>query len=323
LEDTLTTRLRGGSFTAISAGTRPTETVYRDRLITLSDNAILASRVGDHDDTALSSDVSDTLRPILFQLSESGDTGDDVVVTVSHKDSYLLGFTDSETWVLSGDPATGQLRRISDQVGIVDEDAWCVNHDIVYFLAEDGLYSVGADGSGLKAISEDKIPEDLASVTGTCTLTYNHSDRGVYIHKTGMDWFYDTERDQFWPFDTDTTDSHVLIGPLRIGGPNEYGLIQTLHGIIAEDSGTVYWRIVKGDTAEKACDNGKLAITAALAGTDYSRYVCAEGGWEEGRSCTEWPRTRAVWAVLWLSSSADWAYESIVMETVPFGRIRT
>jgi len=324
LEDELTTRLRGGSFTAINAGSRPSEILYRDRILTFDSNAITATRMGDHTDTTMSADVSDTMRPKLFQLSEAGETGDDVVALIPHKDSFLLGFTAGETWVQQGDPYEAPLRRVSDEVGIIGEDAWCVAHDTVYFLSSQGLYAVGANGSGLKALSEDKIPEDLTGVDDDdCTLTYNHSDRGVYIHLTsGVSWFYDTERDGFWPFDTDSTDSHLLIGPLRIAGPNQFGLIQTLHGIMAAASGTVVWRIVPGDTAEEACDNGKLAITAALAGNDFDEYHDANGAWDAGRSHTFWPRCRCAWCCVWLSSAATWAHESVILETVPFGRIK-
>lgn len=58
LEDSLTTRLRGGSFTAQTAGSKDSP-VYRDRAITFSDKAITAARQGDPTDTALSTDVSD------------------------------------------------------------------------------------------------------------------------------------------------------------------------------------------------------------------------------------------------------------------------
>jgi hypothetical protein len=279
--------------------------------------------VGDHTDTDLSSDVSDTFRPALFQLSEAGEVGEDVVALITHKDSYLLGFTSGETWIQTGDPYTGTRRCVSREVGIVGADAWCVNHDTVYFLSSHGLYSIGADGSGLKALSEDKVPEDLTGVTDdSCTLTYQHSDRGVYIHKTGMDWLYDTEREGFWPFDTSTSDSHVLIGPLRIGGPNQFGLIQTIHGVMASGSGTVVWRLVPGNTAEEAASNGKAAITASLAGSDYDEYYQGNGAWEAGRSHTGWPRVRCAWCCVWLHASSDWAFESVVLETTPFGRIR-
>jgi hypothetical protein len=321
LEDALTNRLRGGSFTGISAGARPSTIVYRDRLLTFSTNAITASRMGDHTDTGLSADVSDTMRPALFQLSEADAIGNDVVALVPHKDSFLLGFTATETWVLKGDPHTGTLRQVSDEVGIVGANAWCKREDTVYFLSSSGLYAIGADGGDLQAISEDKIPEDLTGVSDTtATLTYQHSDRGVYIHTTAdIDWFYDTAREGFWPFNTGETDSHLLIGPLRLGSVDMRGLIQTLHGIVAAGSATVNWRIVPGQTAEEAADNGKAAITADLADGSYASYIQGSGTWTAGRSQTAMPRVSAMWACLWLSSAGTWAIEGITMKTLPAG----
>jgi hypothetical protein len=322
LEDDLTNRLRGGSFVGVAAGAR-TSPVYRDRAITFSSNAIKAARQGTSTDTTLSADVSDVARPILFQLSEAGSTGSTVVAVIPHKDSHLLCFTAGETWVMAGDPAAGGLRRVSDQVGIIGANAWCVAHDMVYFLSEHGLYSMGADGSNLKPLSEDKVPKDLTGITdAACTLTYNHADRGVYIHKTSTDWFYDTERDQFWPFSTASTNSHLLIGPLRLGGLDSYGMIQQIHGIMASSSATVAWRLVPGDTAEEVCDNGKAAITAALAGTDYDQYVSGSGAWDAGRSSIGWPRATSMWVCVWLSSAGTWAFESVHLTVVPFGRWR-
>jgi len=323
LEDSLTNRLRGGSFTAIDAGDRE-DLVYRDRLLTIDGNVIQVSRQGDHSNFDYSKDISDIMRATRFQLSEAGEIGDDVVALIPHKDSFLLGFTAGETWVQRGDPLTGSQRNISREIGIIASGAWCTDHDTAYFLSSRGLYSVSVDGSGLKALSEGKIPEDLVGLEDDdCTLTYNHADRGVYIHLSeGVSWFYSTEGDQFWPFDLDTTDNHVLIGPLRIGGPNLFGIIQTLHGMMAADSATVRWRIVAGNTAEEVCDNGKAAITAALDGSSFDEYYDASGAWEAGRSHTAWPRVRAPWAILWLSSSDSWAYEGITMESAPFGKWR-
>ena len=324
LEGSLASRMRGGSFTGIAAGARPSEIRYQDRVLTFSTNAITGTRMGDDTDTTLSADVSDTMRPALFQLSCGGATGGTVVALIPHKDSFLLGFTADETWVLQGNPLIGLKRRVSDEVGIVGADAWCVNHDTVYFLSSHGLYSVGVDGSGLKPLSEDVIPEELTGVTDEdCTLTYNHADRGVYIHvDAAVSWFFDAAREQFWPFDPDSTDSHVLLGPLRLGGADNYGLIETLHGIVATGSDTVTWRIVTGETAEEAAANGKAAITAALASESFASYVSASGDWEAGRSLTERPRVSAMWACLWLASDGDWAYEGITMTRRPFGQWR-
>lgn len=324
LEDSLTNRLRGGSFTASAAGSRPSAIIYRDRTLTFSDHAITASRVGDSTDTAMSSDVSDPLRPALFQCSEADQQGENVVALVPHKDAYLLVFSATETWVQEGDPLNGPRRRVSDEVGIIGADAWCVAHDTVYFLSSRGLYQVQADGSNLKALSEDKLPDDLADISdAACTMDYNHADRGVYIHLTeSPSWFYDTVRDGFWPFDRTETDSHLLIGPLKLGSTDWQGLIQTLHGIIAENSAAVNWRIVPGDTAEEAAANGKLAIEADLAGNSYSGYVRGSGSWSAERSLTERPRISAMFACIWLSSAGTWAWERMTLTVIQSGRWR-
>ena len=326
LEDSLTNRLRGGSFTAPAAEARPSEIRYRDRVLTFANNAVTATRVGNDNDTTLSADVSDMLRPALFQFSYGGAVGGNVVALISHKDSYLLGFTATETWVNQGGLHNGARRRVSDEVGIIGADAWCMQEDTAYFLSSHGLYSVGADGSGLRAVSEDKIPEELTGVTDANTsLDYSHGDRGVYIHIPTADvsWFYDTARDQFWPFDRSSTASHVLLGPIQLGQANSFGRVLHLNGNIAAGSANVTWRLVPGNTAEEAAANGKAAITAAMASTSYSSYVSPqEGTWVAGRSHRSYPRERTVFLVLWLSSTGSWAYESSSIRATLSGKWR-
>lgn len=310
---------------AQAPGTR-SDPVYRDRAITFDGNTITAARQGNASDTAMSADVSDVQRPILFQLSEAGEVGGNVVAVIPHKDAYLLCFTAGETWVLAGDPATGQLRRVSDQCGIIGESAWCVAHDMVYFLSSRGLYSVGADGGGLTPISDDAIPEELSGVTdATTVLDYNHADKGVYIHIPVADvsWFYDTARKSFWPFDRTITASHVLCGPFRLGRINQFGKVLSIQGNIAVGSANVNWRLVPGRTAEEAAANGKLAIEAAIASTSYASYIhFVEGVWSAGRSHMDYPRTRNVFCCLWLSSEGQWAWEAASLEVILSGKWR-
>jgi hypothetical protein len=298
--------------------------VYRDRAISFSGAVVKASRVGQHTDDNLSSDVSDAMRPALWVLTEAGGAPETVVAVAPHEDKFLVCFSAGETWVLSGDPVNGTLRNISRKVGIIGAGAWCENHGTVYFLSSHGLYSVNADGSGLKPVSEEKIPEELTGVEdAACTLTYNHADRGVYIHlSSGVSWFYDTARDQFWPFSLAATDSHVLLGPFRLGQANTFGQVVNLHGNIAAGSADVVWRIVTGDTAEEAAANGKAAITAALAGNSYSSYVDSSGTWSAGRAHMAYPKTRAVWCTLWLHSAGTWAFEEIILDAFVSGRWR-
>lgn len=326
LEDSITNRLRGGSFVAQAPLTKG-DPVYRDRAITFEGNAITAARQGNPLDTSISADVSDMQRPIVFQLAEADDIGDDVVAVIPHKDAYLLCFTAGETWVLAGDPATGQRRRVSDQCGIVGPSAWCVAHDTIYFLSSHGLYSVSADGGNFTPISSDSIPEELTGVTDAATvLDYNHADYGVYIHipTAAVSWFYDSARQGFWPFKRTTTNSHVLLGPFRIGigQLNHYGKALSIQGNIAVGSADVTWRIVPGRTAEEAARNGKLAIQASLGSTSFSSYVHSTGVWTAGRSHQSYPRTRAMFVCLWLHSVGTWGYEAASIVATLSGRWR-
>jgi hypothetical protein len=376
LEDSLTNRLRGGSFPGIAStaliadrnlvltnsggdtltggggdltdqteesiatgndytfikpgGSAPAESsadvIYRDRLLRVNGQEILASRHGDHDDFEYGKHIDDMDRAIPFQLSESGEVGDSVTALIPHKDRNLLGFTATSMWSIQGDPADGTMRNVSRDIGCVTARSWAKDHlDRVYFLSAHGLYTAGADGSGLQAISEDFIPEELTGVTDVNTvLSYNHADRGLYIEipTATVSWFFDTERKQFWPYDTGSSNSHVAIGPVRIGQANHFGRLIKMHGMIATGSGTVTWRIITGDTAEDAAANAKLAIEAFELGNSYATYVKAAGDWTAGRAIMAYPRVRGVWMCLWLQASAAWAYEGCSLESVQSGKWR-
>jgi len=235
--------------------------LYRDRLFRTSSNIIMCSRQGDHTDWDYGGELEDHGRAMVFQLSEASEVGVSVTSLCPHKDGYLLCFGDEETWVLHGDPCTGALRNVSREVGITGPRAWCKAGDTVYFLSDRGLYSVGADGSGLRPLSENAIPEDLVEIHDPdAFLYYFVEDRCVYIHLTeSPSWAYDVAREQFWPFDTTTHDSHVLFGPFPLGNQDAYGRILNIHGNIAADSDDVTWALVTGDAAAEAAHPGRRA----------------------------------------------------------------
>jgi hypothetical protein len=312
---------------ASAPGEGDADVIYRGRLIRLASNEILASRQGNYEDFEYGGHVDDTGRAFVIQLSESGEVGGNVVALIPHKDRFLLGFTSTSMWAIQGDPtADGVMRNVSREVGMVTARSWCKDHlDRLYFLSSHGLYAANADGSGLEPISEDFVPDELTGVTDVNTvLHYNHADRGVYIEipTAAVSWFYDTERKQFWPYSTGSSNSHVAIGPLRLGRPNHFGRMINMHGMISTGSGTVNWRIVTGDTAEDAAANAKTAIETFEAAGDYSSYVKASGAWTAGRANMSYPRVRAVWCCLWLQAAAAWAYEGCAIETMESGRWR-
>lgn len=377
LEDSLTKRLRGGSFTGLevedvpnnvprymedsngdiltdegnlifadeeesvtSSGGRvwavaganapeshPAQAIYRGRMIRPDGAIIFASRQGDYADWDYGADTEDQARAFAIQLSEAGEIGGDVVALVPHKDAFLLAATSNSLWVVSGDPtAGGSMRNVSRGVGMVSARAWCKDHmDRVYFLSSHGLYTVGADGQGLQAVSENSIPVELTGVDNEDTvLAYNHPDRGVYIHLPGdaVSFFYDTERQGFWPFAPESSESHVLFGPIKLGSIDQTGVISVIHGMIAAGSASVNWRIITGETAEAAADNGKAAITASLAASSFSSYVKYSGTWTAGRSLTVRPRVRGMWACIWLHSAGQWAFERMTMQIAAAGAWR-
>lgn len=354
-----------------SAGTIPTQctvgAVYRDRLFLGGhDNAIYVSRQGDYTDWDYGTHVSDTSRPLVFQLSGSSAIGDIPTTLIPCDDGHLLAATSRGIWIVRGDPAAGGgLQNVSSRVGIISDKAWCMTDRQIVFLADDGLYHISQDGSDLLPLSHDKIPDELVGInpaTTTVTLGYDHVTRAVHIYLEtssagDVHWLYEMDNGLFWPMmipsghapravceydgrlllagpdgyiryvggendDGTVISSHILIGPFRIGRPVDFGITHALFGILGSGSGDVTWRLLVGDTAEGVSDDGKVAIAASMAGTDYDQYVAASGVWSAGRSKASWPRARGVWAVLWLEGSSAWAFEAAVLEVIEAGRWR-
>jgi hypothetical protein len=116
--------------------------------------------------------------------------------------------------------------------------------------------------------------------------------------------------------------SHVLIGPFRLSvGDAADAMLKEIYGTLADNAGSVTWRIVMGDSAEAVADAGVAGITASLAGTSIVG-VAASGTWAENRNKVVHVRARGPWAVIWLSSAASWAYEAITVVINQLGRLR-
>ena len=341
-------RLRGGSWTPAAAATTTgvvhsggylvadegddapgvssnADCIYRDRFIRPIGRAIYASRQGDYTDWDLSSDLSDVGRPFVIQLAEAGELGGNVVALLPHKDAYLLAATSGSIWAVHGDPtADGRLHNISRDVGMVGPRAWCRDHlDRYYFLSSHGLYTVGASGDGLQALSEDVIPEELTGVADTGTvLEYDHATRSVriYIPAAAVNWLFETEQKGFWPFKVGAG-SHVAIGPLRMNDGDTYGRLLRMHGITAASSADVAWRVLVAETAEEVSANAKSAIEALVAGGTPLN-VHSSGTWTAGVNHRSYPRARGLFMILLLSSSGTWGWEGAVTEFAQSGKWR-
>lgn len=238
------------------------------------------------------------------------------------------------------------------------EDTLCfLSNDGVYRVQFDGSGLVPISDQSVPDELRNVDPS-----TTTISMGYDHERKAVYVFlrtSGGSDthWVYELESEAWWPVrfqdghsplatclhdgelllaggdgtvrqvggdDDDGTaiQSHVAIGPLRVGRANHFGRILNIQGMIAQGSGTVTWRIVTGNTAEEASDNAKAAIEAYQAGGSYSSYVHSSGDWTAGRAVISYPRTRTVWCCIWLQSTAKWGFEGVSMETTQSGKWR-
>ena len=196
-----------------TAGTVPTGCtfgcVYRDRLVLAGgDNAVYMSRQGDPTDWDYGADVEDAGRAVTFQLSEAGKVGGLVTALVPHHDAYLLAATANDLWTVQGDPAaSGTLRSVTSDVGIVSQAAWVETTIGLVFLGSHDLWRVGPDGGGLENLSKGKMPDELRNMDyepATITLGWNQDEAGVYLFLSpppddGSHWYFDLGQAGFWP----------------------------------------------------------------------------------------------------------------------------
>lgn len=115
-------------------------------------------------------------------------------------------------------------------------------------------------------------------------------------------------------------ESHVLLGPIRLSS-NEMAdaVLAEIHGVLADNSGTVKWRVVTGLSAEDATDAAVSGIEDDLNGT---QVYFQSGEWSENRNKVDRPRARGPWAIIWLASKARWAYDSVTLRINQLGRLR-
>ena len=299
--------------------------IYRDRFIRPVGKAIFASRLGLYTDWKLNSDLSDVGRPFVIQLSEAGELGGNITALAPHKDAYLLAATSGSIWAVQGDPtADGRLQNISRDVGMVGARAWCRDHlDRYYFVSSHGVYTIGADGSSLQSLSENVIPEQLTGVTDVNTvLEYDHTTLGVriYIPTAAVNWLFETEQIAFWPFKVGAG-SHVAIGPLQMNDRETHGRLLRMHGILANGSVDVVWRVMVADTAEQVSVNAKAAIEALVAaGTPAN--IHSSGTWTAGINHRSYPRARGLFMILLLSATGTFGWEGASIITEPSGKWR-
>lgn len=87
---------------------------------------------------------SDPAAAFASNLATSGKIGQPVVALIPFSDDYLKIGCSHSLWMYQGDPADGgTCVRVSDLLGIVGKDAWCIDPaGSLWFVATGGLFSV-------------------------------------------------------------------------------------------------------------------------------------------------------------------------------------
>jgi hypothetical protein len=137
---------------------------------------------------------------------------------------------------------------------------------------------------------------------------------GLLVNDTGS--VYQFDRTNISGGSHELFDSRILLGPLRLGGnANEKGCLKSLTAMLANNSGTLNWKLYGGDTAEEAYDK-YVAATPSHTGDAFDR---------EYGNYTQYP-ANSMWAFVYIElydqSNARWLVEELVGEVALAGRRR-
>lgn len=194
---------------------------WRGRLVLAGDSAnpqnFYMARVGQPHDWNYA--ATDPAAAVAGNLSESGQIGEPIVALIPYTDDYMLIGCTNSLWMLQGDPADGgSIVRVSDQMGLVGPNAWCVDPaGMLYFIARGGLYSV-------RPIWEFYQPPQLLSGD-----TYDQYFTALVNESAYINLVWDVDAKFMHIFATPTAASSVgthLIWDQRNGGlwPQQYPL---------------------------------------------------------------------------------------------------
>ncbi|MEM7820006.1 MAG: hypothetical protein QW761_00160 [Candidatus Aenigmatarchaeota archaeon] len=189
---------------------------WRDRLILAggdtSPHVWYMSAIGRPNDWLFAD--TDPSGAVAGTASRAGTTNEPITALVPHRDLCLYIATEHSLWIMLGDPAAGgTLELLSDQIGILDKNAWTFTAEFeLVFLSHDGIYAIDQP-CGVQppvAISRQKLPSELLKITRNnfyVNLAWDQLHRGVHIYVTPKYkgktkwWFLEWENKSFWPME--------------------------------------------------------------------------------------------------------------------------
>ncbi len=311
-----------------------------------------ASRQNDEEDWDYSQE--DAQRAVAGTSSSVGVPGSPVTALAPHSDDYLIMGCRHSIWRMRGDPAYGAaLDVLSDTVGIVSQDAWCIGPaGEMVFLSMDGIYILPPGGESKPiSMSREVLPRELLNINPaimTVLLEYDPQDRGVHIYLTEastnsrLHWWFDWEGKRFWPITLDgdyeptatcqlqaTTieDSGIILG-------GRDGMLRRFSRLSETDCGTAFTSYADIGPIGLAPDSSIGSImwadaVLALRSGDVTWEICpsltfegaasaaaaSSGTWIAGLNSRVHPAGRGQAFILRLTNSGGraWAFEQAVI----------
>jgi hypothetical protein len=196
-------------------------------------------------------------------------------------DQHLDMATANSLWVFRGDPATGQLENLSDEIGIIDPGAWALSPDgVLAFLSNDGVYlwQAGTRQAPTR-FSENRVPDELREVStdNTISMAYDPVERGFHLFLTpasgvATHWWIDHENKALWPqrfLEAHQPTAAALLtttdlGEVVIGSSDGY--IRKFDTSVHEDDGQAVTSHVLVGPVRLSANDSKDALLAEVTG---------------------------------------------------------
>lgn len=166
--------------------------IWRGRMVqALLDDAspedVFFSKQGDPSDYDYSVTPNAAMPFVIDENYRAGQIGQPVTALIPFNNDKLLIGLDHSLYMMLGDPADGgTLLPISDSIGILTQDSWCVRGNTVYFMGPDGFYSWSGEDepTNLSRDIYNSIYSNLPRKGYFVNVRFDQSRQGIFVFVT-------------------------------------------------------------------------------------------------------------------------------------------
>ena len=332
--------------------------LYRDRIVVAGDFIWYMSRQGDPTDWNYGADATDLQRAVAGTSADAGLIGQPLTALMPHSDDYLVIGTESQLWVMRGDPAYGgQIDNLSSEIGVLNANSWCKLPDgTLVFLARQGVFAISPGAVSYPTeYSSQILPKELINMDADdfISMDYDVESRGIHVSitpssGTGKHFWIDIDGQSYWPISFSSTSHQPTVMAtfasdnasdrrVILGGRDGY-LYRYDESAHDDDGQQIESHIILGPlrlnsdfdqtivtSMTATLDAQSSGVTwTLLSGSDgesvvHSPNERASGVWSNGRNRTVSPRVADGSFGLKISGSGRWAFETASLLGVPAG----